>query len=220
MAIRAQNIVKNVGESNFPLLKGIDLEISEGEFVSIVGKSGSGKSSLLYVLSSLDRPSQGSVEIDGEDIYKLSDPDLDKFRTTKIGFIFQFHFLLPELTALENVIMPLRATGHPLPEQIAYAHRLIEKVGLQGKEHRLPRQLSGGEQQRVAIARAFVRNPTYLFADEPTGSLDSQNGQAVMGLLEQANKEFGTTVILVTHDSEFAKKSSRTIRVSDGKILA
>lgn len=185
------------------VLRGITLDIQEGEFVAVTGRSGSGKSTLLYLLSSLDRPSEGGVEIDGADLSLLTGDSLSRFRNEKIGFVFQFHFLLSELTALENVLMPARKTGRQT-ERAPYARRLLEQFGLGDKTHRLPRQLSGGESQRLAIARALVMEPRYLFADEPTGSLDSINSDLVIQLLRDSNKSLGTTIVMVTHDPDYA----------------
>lgn len=218
MGIVANDILRVVGETKTIILNGINIRIDDGEFVSIVGKSGSGKSSLLYCLSSLDRPDKGIITIDDQDIYQVSESDLNTVRNNKIGFIFQFHFLLPELSALENVLLPSTALGSKKKDKSEKAYELLRIVGLKGKEHRLPRELSGGEQQRVAIARAFINDPKYVFADEPTGALDTKNGEAVMDLIEGFNQERKTTVVFVTHDMEFAKKAKRTITLKDGII--
>ena len=219
MALQSFEMGKSIGNPAVQILSEISLKISEGEFVSLTGRSGSGKSTLLYMLSSLDSPTSGTMMADGIEFKKMSKKDLSFFRNQKIGFVFQFHYLIAELSVLENVLLP---AGKYKQENKwrGNAESILEQVGLKEKLHRLPRQLSGGEQQRVAIARAFVMNPKYLFADEPTGSLDSANGQGVMDLLIKANKEKGTTVILVTHDQEFSKMAQRQIQLADGKIIS
>lgn len=218
MGIVLRNVEKSVGETATRILKGISLSIPEEQLTAITGRSGSGKSSLLYVMSSLDRPSSGEIFIDGKNVYNLPDSELDHLRNYTIGFIFQFHFLLPELSVLENVLLPSRAKGGLKSEFIDRSMGLIDYVGLSGKEHRLPRQLSGGEQQRVAIARSIVMQPKYLFADEPTGSLDSENGNKVMELLCRLTEEKKMTIVLVTHDQQFANLAKSRIRLKDGEV--
>lgn len=217
MAILMKNIKKSFGNPPVEVLKGISEEIKTGEVVSIVGRSGSGKSTLLYIISSLDRPSAGEVVIDGHSLSHLNTKELHEFRNKKMGFVFQFHHLLPELTALENILMPAIKTNSQT-EKRPYALKLLKEFGITDKEHSLPSQLSGGEQQRVAIARALIMQPTYLFADEPTGNLDSHNGQLVMNLFKRINQETGTTIIFVTHDIEFSKMAQRQIVLTDGSI--
>jgi lipoprotein-releasing system ATP-binding protein len=217
MSIEAKHVGKVVGNPSVRILTDISLVIDDGDFLSLTGKSGSGKSTLLYVLSSLDTPSEGSVHISGHDITKMAAEDLYKFRNEQMGFVFQFNYLIAELTALENVLMPtlkLRKRN----ELKSYAESLLEQFGLSDKLQRYPRQLSGGEQQRVAIARALIMKPKYLFADEPTGSLDTTNDAKVMEIIARVNKEQATTVVLVTHDTEFAKLAKRTVRLVDGKV--
>ena len=204
MGIIAKNINKLIGDPPHRILSNINLEILEGDFIALTGRSGSGKSSLLYLLSSLDRASDGVVEIDGHDPHKMDAEALCHFRNQKMGFVFQFHYLLAELTALENVLFPARRSG---------------QFGLQEKMNRFPRQLSGGEGQRVAIARSLVMDPKYLFADEPTGALDSLNGELVMKILLESNNTNRTTIILVTHDSHFANLAKQQVQLSDGKIV-
>ena len=219
MSIEAKNVGKMVGKPAVRILTDISLVIEDGDFVSLTGKSGSGKSTLLYILSSLDTPSAGSVHISNHDISKMPSDELYMFRNQQMGFVFQFNYLIAELTAVENVLMPTRK----LNKHVALApdaENLLEQFGLKDKMKRYPRQLSGGEQQRVAIARALVMKPKYLFADEPTGSLDSTNGGKVMEIIEKSHKEDGTTVILVTHDTEFAKLAKRSIRLVDGRIAS
>jgi len=218
MGICAKRISKTIGRPPVNILTNIDLQIPDGDFAALTGRSGSGKSSLLYLLSSLDTASTGVIEIDGMDIYQMDPEALGQFRNEKMGFIFQFHYLLTELTVLENVLFPTRKLGQS-GQKKAYAEHLLNQVGLGDKLHRFPRQLSGGEQQRVAIARAFIMDPKYLFADEPTGSLDSANGQLVMKILSEAHATQKTTIILVTHDPYFADMAKRQILLSDGQIL-
>lgn len=218
MSIVAKNIGKTIGNPPNQILSDINLEIKDGEFVALTGKSGSGKSTLLYILSSLDNPSTGIVEISGHNITKMEDQDLYRFRNQKMGFVFQFHYLLAELTALENVLMPARKSKEDIHRK-PYAESLLEQFGLKDKMHRLPRQLSGGEQQRVAIARSLVMEPQYLFADEPTGALDSTSGEKVMSLIIDANKKRKTTVVMVTHDPDFALLAQRQVKLVDGRIV-
>ncbi len=217
MALISKKIFKSIGEPPVKILKDISFEIESGTFVALTGKSGSGKSTLLYILSSLDKATSGNVEIDGHDLSQFTTDELYEFRNKKMGFIFQSHFLISELTALENVILPAKRSTKSKNHQDR-AHFLLAQCGLGSLTGRLPRQLSGGEQQRVAIARALMMNPKYLFADEPTGSLDTTNGELVMNLIKNANKESGTTVIMVTHDPDFALQASRRINLIDGQI--
>lgn len=219
MGIALSNVTKSFFSPDITILKGVTLSIQEGEWVSITGRSGSGKSTLLYVMSTLDPPSSGEVSIDGARVDQLSASEIDLFRNQKMGFVFQFHYLIPELTILENVLFPCKADG---TESIfrEQALRWLEKFGLNALVNRYPNQLSGGEQQRAALARALVKNPKYLFADEPTGNLDSQNGAAVMSIFHEVNQTLGTTVIMVTHDPEFAKLASRIVAIKDGSICS
>lgn len=213
--IRAENLKKSFGE--FEILHGISLEIPDKSLVSITGRSGSGKSTLLYALSSLDRPSSGEVVIDGESLYAKSSEDLHRFRNLSMGFVFQFHYLLPELTALENILMPARKTRRE-GELKAKAMQLLKKFDLEGKENKSPRSLSGGEQQRVAIARALIMDPKYIFADEPTGNLDSVNGSIVMRILKDITRETDCTVLFVTHDRDYAASADLRINLVDGRV--
>jgi putative ABC transport system ATP-binding protein/lipoprotein-releasing system ATP-binding protein len=216
MGIVVKHMGKEIGDPPTRVLADINLEIRDGEFVALTGRSGSGKSTLLYLLSSLDSPSEGVVELDGHDLMSMPAEELHRFRNQHMGFVFQFHYLLAELTSLENVLMPARKFEQHL-ERRARAEHLLEAFGLKEKMNRLPRQLSGGEQQRVAIARALVMEPRYLFADEPTGSLDTINGESVMNLIREANRERGTTVVMVTHDPDFARLAERQILLADGR---
>lgn len=218
MGILLTDIRKSFGDPPTPVLKGISLKIEDGEFTSIVGRSGCGKSTLLYIMSTLDQPTFGKVAIDQEDMSRITQESLHRFRNLNMGFVFQFHHLLPELNALENVLMPAMKANR-LDERRPFALSLMKEFGLENKLKSLPGQLSGGEQQRVAIARALVMEPKYLFADEPTGNLDSVNGLAVMNLLKKINHERKMAIIFVTHDAEFSQMASKTIRMADGEIV-
>ncbi len=202
------------------VLRGVDLAVEEREFVALVGPSGSGKSTLLYLLGGLDRPDEGAVEISGTDIGRVGDAELTRLRNRLIGFVYQFHFLLPEFTALENVLMPLwaRGAGRSRADR-AWAQELLAQVGLESKAGRRPRELSGGEQQRVAVARALVNRPHVLLADEPTGNLDSANAHAVYELFRSLNRERGQTILVVTHDADWAARSDRILRLFDGQLV-
>ncbi len=213
--IELHNVEKTIGSAK--ILKDISLSIAAGEFVSISGRSGSGKSTLLYLLSTLDQPSGGKIKIAGHDPSCWDETELHHFRNQEIGFVFQFHYLLPELTALENILMPARKNRQHL-ELTARAKQLLEQFGLDGKEHSFPGQLSGGEQQRVSIARALIMQPRFIFADEPTGNLDSANGDIVMDILETANRQQGSTLILVTHEADYAKRAKREVFLHDGCV--
>ncbi|MGE4169559.1 MAG: ABC transporter ATP-binding protein [Candidatus Margulisiibacteriota bacterium] len=215
MGIIAKNIVKTF--ENNTILHDISLEVREGDFISLTGRSGSGKSTLLYVLSTLDEPSSGSLEIEGKKTESMSQSDIHAFRNTHMGYVFQFHYLLPELTALENVLMPTRKRGLYL-QKTEEAKALLASFDLKHKIDRLPSQLSGGEQQRVAIARALIMKPKYVFADEPTGNLDSANGDSVMAIFKEINQTLNTTIVMVTHDRYFAQQAKRTLHLLDGKL--
>lgn len=215
--IKCDNLIKEFGTPPQQILKGISLEINDGEFVSITGKSGSGKSTLLYIISSLDLPSSGSVFLDGEKTQNMSVERIHSFRNSHVGFIFQFHYLLPELSSLENILLAPRKLGIQ-KKFIPKANELLETMGIEYVAHKLPSQMSGGEQQRVAIARALIMNPRYIFADEPTGNLDSVSGNIVMDILKKTNKENGTTICMVTHDQEFASTANREIYLIDGQV--
>ena len=216
MKIETRKLVKSFDA--IPILKGIDLLISDSEMVSIVGKSGSGKSTLLYALSGLDQITSGQILYDGREISKFNIHEMHDFRNKNIGFVFQFHYLLPEFTVLENVMMPsLKLSNKKYYNQ--RAEKLLEIVGLKDKLNRNAQSLSGGEQQRVAIARSLIMEPKVLFADEPTGNLDTQNGRTVLELFKNINSEFGTTIIYVTHDMEYAKVAKRQITLSDGQLV-
>ncbi len=214
--LRAERVKKRIKDEE--ILKGIDVKIYRGEFVSITGASGSGKSSLLYILGLLDTPTEGNVYLDEIKIDFKKQNELAVLRNRKVGFVFQFHYLLPEFTALENVAIPMIKMGKSVKDSKERAKELLERVGLAGKENRKPYQLSGGEQQRVAIARALANNPAIILADEPTGNLDSKNTEVVMNILLNLNRE-GTTILMVTHEQELAKKTDRTLEMKDGQIV-
>lgn len=218
MPILGENIVKEFGEAKTRVLHGLNFKIQDGEFVSISGRSGSGKSTLLYIISTLDMPTHGRVIIDDRDLAEMTSKEVHEFRNKKVGFIFQFHYLLPELTALENVLLGPRNLGI-IQQKENYARELLESVGLSDHANKLPSQMSGGEQQRVAIARALVMNPKYIFADEPTGNLDTMNGNRVMQKLKEINKTLGTTICLVTHEPDYSRMADREIHLADGHII-
>ena len=206
------------GDRALTVLRDVDLDIEEGDFVAILGPSGSGKTTLLGLLAGLDSPSRGSVRIAGTDLTPLSEDERARFRRTAVGFVFQSFQLIPSLTARENVQVPLELRGDP--DVARRAEALLARVGLADRLDHYPAQLSGGEQQRVALARAFVNEPRVLFADEPTGNLDAATGEAIIELLEELNRERGTTLVLVTHDPNLAGRARRTIRLADGAIVS
>ena len=214
--IQAQNIFKSYDQ--LQVLKGVNLQIDPSEIVSIIGKSGSGKSTLLHILGTLDHPDSGQVFIDGIDVSKLNSKEVAALRNTKIGFIFQFHHLLPEFTALENVLIPSMILKDYSPKQEKRAQELLDFLGLKDRIKHKPNQLSGGEQQRVAVARALINQPAVIFADEPTGNLDSESSEELHQLLLQLRNEFGQTFVIVTHSKELSKISDRTIIMQDGII--
>lgn len=215
--IKLTGIHKSFG--NLEVLKGIDLHIKEGEFVSIVGASGAGKTTLLQIIGTLDTNHEGEVIINDTNIKKLSDKELSAFRNKQLGFVFQFHQLLPEFTALENVCMPGLIARRNSKEVEEKAKELLTKLGLQDRFHHKPNELSGGEKQRVAVARALINNPKLILADEPSGSLDSGNKKELHSLLRKLCNEYGLTILLVTHDNELAETSDRIIEMKDGVIV-
>lgn len=215
--ITATGIEKTFG--SLKVLKGIDFRADGAEVVSIVGASGAGKSTLLQILGSLSDPTAGKVTIDGVDIFSLSSDELADFRNRKIGFVFQFHHLLPEFTALENVMIPALIAGSSAPNAKSEAKGLLTDMGLGERFDHKPSELSGGEQQRVAIARAIINKPAVLFADEPSGNLDSNTKKDIHQLFFDLRDKYGLTVIIVTHDKDLAKMSDRMIEMSDGKIV-
>ena len=216
--LQARDLHKSYEQGSSPLhiLKGVSLDVYAGESLCIMGSSGSGKSTLLHILGTLDRPNKGEILFRGENLSTYSDDSVAQFRNRKMGFVFQFHHLLAEFSALENVMMPLRISGESGVDARNKAEQLLEQVGLAARADHYPNQMSGGELQRVAIARALVREPEILFADEPTGNLDSHNGEIIQKLFFQLKQERGVTLIAVTHDAQFASKFSRVLRLSDG----
>jgi lipoprotein-releasing system ATP-binding protein len=217
--IQVQQLLKSYGNGTkrVEVLKGVDLNFSLGERAAIVGASGVGKTTLLHVLGTLDRPTGGKVFYEGKDIYALNEKELALFRNREIGFVFQFHHLLPEFSALENTMMPCLIQGIPKKESAARAEAILTLVGLKERLSHKPGELSGGEQQRVAVARALVLEPKVLLADEPTGNLDTKTGESVFDLLQQLNQIKGVTLIVVTHNLKLAEKLSRQIQLIDGK---
>jgi lipoprotein-releasing system ATP-binding protein len=219
--VETRALVRELGDDvKTRAVNGVDLVVRSGELVSLTGPSGSGKSTLLYLLGALDRPTSGAVMIDGVDITRMNDDARADLRREKLGFVFQFHFLLPELTVLENVTLPMIRRGHLAKKEcVRRATEVLESVGLGALLARLPHQLSGGQQQRVSIARAVANAPRVLFADEPTGNLDSAAGEAVIGIFESLAKDRGMTVVMVTHERAFAARAAREVRLKDGSIL-
>lgn len=202
------------------VLKGIDTEIFEGEIVTIVGPSGAGKSTLLHIMGTLDKPSEGNVIFDGEDVFRLSSNDLARFRNTRIGFVFQFHHLLPEFSAIENVCLAAMIAGKTMKQAEPKAKELLTEVGLGSRLDHKPSELSGGEAQRVAIARALINSPKVILADEPTGNLDTKNSEEVMHLIFDLRKKYNQTFVIVTHNEKFAEMTDRTLKMIDGVIQA
>ena len=205
------------GETEVRALDGVNLTVEKGEFVAVVGTSGSGKSTLLHMLGGLDRPTGGSVLVEGRDIFALKDEELTIFRRRKIGFVFQNYNLVPVLNVYENIVLPIQLDGRQ-PDQ-DYLNRIIETLGLGRKLQNLPNNLSGGQQQRVAIARALAAKPAILLADEPTGNLDSRTSQDVMSLLKVTGQKFGQTIVMITHNEEIAQMADRIVRIEDGRIV-
>jgi lipoprotein-releasing system ATP-binding protein len=215
--LTATNIVKNYGI--LPVLKGVDIKIAKGEIVSIVGSSGAGKSTLLHILGTLDKADKGTITLGEQKIDDLSGRKLAAFRNKNIGFVFQFHHLLPEFTALENVCIPAWIAGTKKKEVIAMATQLLTTLGLKGLLENKPQQLSGGEQQRVAVARALINNPSIIMADEPTGNLDSANAKELHQLFIDLRNQFDQTFLIVTHNEELAQMSDRILQMKDGIII-
>lgn len=205
------------GENKVHALDGVNLSVEKGEFVAVVGTSGSGKSTLLHMLGGLDRPTSGSVSVDGKEIFTLKDEALTIFRRRKIGFIFQNYNLVPVLNVYENIVLPVQLDGNE-PDQ-GYIDSIIETLGLSSKLANLPNNLSGGQQQRVAIARALITKPAIVLADEPTGNLDSRTSADVLGLLRRTSMEFNQTIVMITHNNEIAQLADRIVRIEDGRIV-
>ena len=205
------------GDTEVRALDGVNLQIENGEFVAIVGTSGSGKSTLLHMLGGLDRPTSGSVIVDGKDIFSLKDEALTIFRRRKIGFVFQSYNLVPVLNVYENIVLPIELDGGKVNKE--FVQRIVQTLGLDGRLDALPSQLSGGQQQRVAIARALAAAPAIILADEPTGNLDSKTSQDVLSLLKVTSQKFSQTIVMITHNEEIAQMADRIIRIEDGKIV-
>lgn len=220
--IKTTGLVKEYRVSkteSLKVLKGIDTEIYEGEVITIVGPSGAGKSTLLHLIGTLDKPTSGEIIFDGENISKLSSNDMARFRNTRIGFIFQFHHLLPEFTATENVCIAAMISGKSLKSVEGKAKELLSEVGLGHRLEHKPSELSGGEAQRVAIARALINSPKVVLADEPTGNLDTKNSDEVMHLIFDLRKKYNQTFVIVTHNEKFAERTDRTLKMLDGRII-
>ncbi len=205
------------GDTQVRALDGVNLTVEQGEFVAIVGTSGSGKSTLLHMLGGLDRPTSGTVTVDGKDIFTLKDEALTIFRRRKIGFVFQAYNLVPVLSVWENIVLPIQLDGNKVDE--AYVNEVIATLGLEKKLQNLPSHLSGGQQQRVAIARALATKPAILLADEPTGNLDSKTSQDVLSLMKVTGQKFSQTMVMITHNEEIAQMADRIVRIEDGRII-
>ena len=210
--------IYGTGDTEVRALDGVNLTVEKGEFVAVVGTSGSGKSTLLHMLGGLDRPTSGTVTVDGREIFALKDEELTIFRRRKIGFVFQNYNLVPVLNVYENIVLPIQLDGRA--EDKAYVDQIIETLGLEKKLRSLPNNLSGGQQQRVAIARALAAKPAILLADEPTGNLDSKTSQDVMGLLKVTSQRFAQTIVMITHNEEIAQMADRIVRIEDGRITS
>ena len=218
--LRTENLKKYYGEGEtcVKALDGIDFAVDKGEFVSIIGTSGSGKSTLLNMLGGLDRPTSGTVAVDGKNIFSLKEEALTIFRRRKIGFVFQSYNLVPVLNVYENIVLPIELDGNRVDRK--FVSSVIETLGLEQKLYALPSQLSGGQQQRVAIARALASKPAIILADEPTGNLDSATSQDVLGLLKVTGESFGQTIVMITHNEEIAQMADRIVHIEDGRIVA
>ena len=217
--LETRNLKKYYGKGDtlVKALDGVDLNVEDGEFVAIVGTSGSGKSTLLHMLGGLDRPTSGTVIVDGKDIFSLKDEALTIFRRRKIGFVFQSFNLVPVLTVRENIVLPIQLDGGKVDER--YIGEVVTALGLESKLNSLPGQLSGGQQQRVAIARALATKPAILLADEPTGNLDSRTSQDVLSLMKVTGRKFSQTMVMITHNEEIAQLADRIVRIEDGRIV-
>jgi lipoprotein-releasing system ATP-binding protein len=208
----------DMGKTSLHVLKGIDVEVNYGEIVAIIGPSGVGKSTLLHIIGALDRPTSGYVEIDGQDVFSLNEEKLAEFRNKKAGFVFQFHHLLPELSALENVIMPSLIAGEKKQELLKNGMKMLEEVGLVDRAKHRPGELSGGEQQRIAVARALINNPQLILADEPSGNLDLNSSKMLHELMWTLSRKYQRTLVIVTHNVDLAQKADRIIELYDGRI--
>ena len=219
MSISVENLTKiyGKGDTEVKALDGVTTSFENGEFCAVIGASGSGKTTLLHLIGGLDSPTSGTVRFDGTDIYTLGDKGLSEIRRKKCGFVFQFFNLIPELTARENIILPILLDNRKVDE--AYIGELSEMLGISDRLTHFPSQMSGGQQQRAAIARAMANDPQILLCDEPTGNLDEKAGEAVIDLLRETQRKFGKTVIIITHDNKIASRADRIIRISDGRII-
>jgi putative ABC transport system ATP-binding protein len=216
--LKTSNLKKYYGtETIVKAIDGVDFAVEQGEFVSVVGSSGSGKSTLLHLLGGLDRPTEGSVEVGGKEIFSMKDDELAIFRRRNIGFVFQSYNLVPMLNVEENILLPIQLDGND--PDTAYIDRIVRTLGMSEKMMSMPNQLSGGQQQRAAIARAIASKPAIILADEPTGNLDSKTSMDVMGLLKVSEEKFGQTIVLITHNPEIAQMADRTVRIEDGRIV-
>ncbi|WHZ21826.1 MAG: Lipoprotein-releasing system ATP-binding protein LolD [Nitrospira sp.] len=209
-----------MGGRELVVLSNINLHIQRGELIAIVGASGAGKSTLLQILGTLDRPTKGTVSFDGQDLFQLSEQQQAEFRNKRVGFVFQFHHLLPEFTALENACLPAMIQKHDLADVAGDATKLLSEVGLGDRLHHKPGELSGGEQQRVSVARALMQQPDLVLADEPTGNLDTHTGEALFALLRQLNRSHGTTFVIVTHNDKLSSQADRIVSMQDGMIVS
>ncbi|PIS28562.1 macrolide ABC transporter ATP-binding protein [Candidatus Saganbacteria bacterium CG08_land_8_20_14_0_20_45_16] len=220
--VKTENLVKDykLGLVVVNALRGVSFEIQKGELLALVGPSGCGKSTLMHLLGCLDRPTSGKVLLDGEDISTMNDNQLAEIRGKRVGFVFQTFNLLPRLSAAENVELPLAYTGVPVKERRPRVEELLKKVGLADRMDHKPPELSGGQRQRVAIARALINNPAIVFADEPTGNLDSKSGEEIIALFKQLNNNEGVTIVMVTHDANIAAQTRRNIQLKDGQIIS
>ena len=220
VAVEGRHIIKNFRIGNTPtkVLKDISLQVMQGEFVSIMGPSGSGKSTLLYILGGLDTPTSGHVLLNGTDISRFGDEKMSRIRRQKIGFVFQFYNLIPNLNVEENIMLPLLLDGKKMGGYRKQLEQILEIVGLSDRRRHTPRELSGGQQQRVAIARALITKPAIILADEPTGNLDSKTSADVLGLLKRTSMEFNQTIVMITHNNEIAQLADRIVRIEDGRI--
>lgn len=219
--LRVTKLAKSflLGNQTVDVLKGVNLEVQQGEFLAMLGASGAGKSTLLHILGTLDRPTRGTVCYESRDIFRLSEQELAQFRNRRIGFVFQFHHLLPEFTALENTYLPSLMQKQPKTQCIEEASALLAEVGLGHRLHHKPGELSGGEQQRVAVARALIHNPDLVLADEPTGNLDTHTGETLFALLRKLNEQRRTAFVIVTHNERLSRQADRAVHMVDGRIV-
>ena len=218
LAIHARGLVKQYEQGRIVALDGLDLDVEAGAFVAVCGPSGCGKSTLLNVISVIDRPDAGQLSVYGQSLADLGEADANRFRSSVVGLVFQLHNLLPDLTALENVQVPMLATSRNRDARVQHARDLLARVGLADRQHALPTVLSGGERQRVAVARALANRPKLLLADEPTGAIDSKTGEKLFDLLTELQADFGTTLLVVTHDQQVAARANRVVHMLDGRI--